>query len=122
MAAWTDDDALFADLREWLTHQGFVVLSDSYAPDSFGNQAVTLARPVAVRLIKDRDQWSVDVCGNDGAWRPLHEWSAQLTGQRTHDFSAAADADRLRRLLEAIEEAARSADPGPGHVTFIDAD
>jgi hypothetical protein len=109
MAAWTDDDAAFADLREWLTRQGFVVLLDSYSPDSFGNQAVTLARPIAVRLVRDRGQWSVDICGEDGAWRPLHEWSHELTGQRTRDFSATAEADRLRRLLRAIEKASGSA-------------
>jgi hypothetical protein len=110
MAAWTDDDATFADLREWLTREGFVVLSDSYSSDSFGNQAVTLARPVAVRLVRDRGQWSVDICGHDGVWRPLHELGHELTGERSGDFSAAAEAARLRSLLGAIETSSGSAD------------
>jgi hypothetical protein len=114
MAAWTDDDALFAELREWLIGQGFVVLSDQYSPDSFGNQVVTLARPIGVRLARDRGQWSVYLCGPDGDWRPLHEWVAELTGERARDFSAAADATHLRTLLSEIEQ--KFGHPDRGHL------
>jgi hypothetical protein len=103
MAAWTNDDALFAELRAWLTGQGFVVLSDQYSADSFGNQVVTLARPVGVRLARDRGEWSVHLCGSDGVWRPVQEWTAEPGAERAQHVSAA-DAKRLRNLLSAIEQ------------------
>lgn len=68
---WNADDAVMADLRAWLEGRGFTVLSDRYDPNSFGNQEVMLARPVAVRLVRDRGQWWVEVAGADGRFREI---------------------------------------------------
>jgi hypothetical protein len=68
---WSDDDQVMADLRNWLVDQGFVVLSDQLS-DSFGNQVVEMARPIGIRLVRDRDQWAIDLLG------PMaigHQWT-----------------------------------------------
>jgi hypothetical protein len=104
MSAWTEDDAVMADLRSWLIDRGYVVLSDNYNPATFGNQAVTFSRPVAIRLGKDRDQWAVQVCGSDGQWRWLGDWSSAFGHGRPRSTSAQEEADRLRALLGDIEE------------------
>jgi hypothetical protein len=93
-----------AELRRWLIDRGFVVLSDEYRSDSFGNQLVTLARPVAFRLVRDRSQWSVEACGSDGQWRWLGDWSAALNHGRPRETSATEEATRLRTLLDEIEQ------------------
>lgn len=79
---WTDDDAVMADLRAWLVEQGFIVVSDRYDPQSFGDQEVTLTRPIAIRLVRDRGQWWVDVLGADGQWAGIQRWREALRGGR----------------------------------------
>ena len=64
---WIDDDGVMAELRSWLVEQGFVVLSDVYDADHFGNQLVELARPIAVRLIRDRGQWGIEIAASGRA-------------------------------------------------------
>lgn len=96
-SAWTADDSIMADLRAWLVEQGFAVLDDRYDPDSFGNQVVTLARPIAIRLLRDRAEWGVELLGSDGKWTWLGHWG----GSRTREpLSAADQAQRLRALVE----------------------
>jgi hypothetical protein len=105
---WTPDDRVMADLRYWLIDQGFTVLSDHYEADLFGNQVVELARPIAVRLIRDRGQWRVEIAGPDGEWSSLDNWAARLTGPRSTSSSAIEQSDLLRRLLPDIELRAQS--------------
>jgi hypothetical protein len=66
---WSHDDATIADLRKWLIEHGFVVVEEQYKPEAFGNQLVTLSRPTAVRLVRDRGDWSIELMGSDGQWR-----------------------------------------------------
>ena len=103
MGGWTEDDAVMADLRQWLVDRGFVVLSDHYSPDVFGNQVVTLSRPVGVRLVKDRGDWAVEVCGQNGEWRRVGDWSDELGHGKPRTTSAEEDAKHLRALLDQIE-------------------
>jgi hypothetical protein len=101
---WTPDDAAMADLRSWLVERGFVVLSDSYDAESFGNQEVVLTRPIAVRLVRDRGRWWVDVLGSDGRWSGIQRWRDALRGSGPQLLSAADQADILRAVLGEIEE------------------
>jgi hypothetical protein len=100
---WTADDAVMADLRSWLVDRGFVVLSDSYDFEAFGNQQVILTRPVAVRLVRDRGQWWVDVLGADGHWSGIQRWRDELRGNGPQMLSAADQAELLRAMLDEIE-------------------
>ncbi len=100
---WTVDDAVMADLRAWLVERGFTVLSDSYDVASFGNQEVTLARPVAIRLVKDRDQWWVEVAGADGRWSSIGRWRDALRGRGPQLLTAGDQAEILREMLDEIE-------------------
>jgi hypothetical protein len=104
---WTSDDAVMADLRTWLVGQGFIVLSDRYDAESFGNQEVTLTRPIAVRLVRDRGQWWVDVLGADGQWTGVQRWREALRGNGRQLMSAAEQADTLREILSEIEQRPR---------------
>jgi hypothetical protein len=98
-----EDEVTIAELRQWLVERGYVVLSDRYEPDAFGNQLITLARPAALRLVKDRGEWAVEVCGRDGQWRWLGDWSAALGHERPSTTSAREESERLRALLDEIE-------------------
>jgi hypothetical protein len=99
------DDEVMAELRNWLGEQGFVVLSDHYDPDHFGNQVVEMARPVGIRLVRDRDQWWIDVLGADGAWSALNSWlDTPGSGQA---LSAADQSRLLREHLADIERQRR---------------
>ena len=100
---WTTDDAVMADLRSWLVERGFVVLSDSYDFEAFGNQEVILTRPIAVRLVRDRGQWWVDVLGADGRWSGIQRWRDALPENGPQFLSAADQADILRALLDEME-------------------
>lgn len=106
----TADDQVMAELRNWLIEQGFVVLADDYHADAFGNQDVTLARPVAIRLVKDRSQSYVEACGRDGQWRPLPVWAEAMGHGRPTDYSAPGEAEHLRRLLGEVERRPDAAD------------
>jgi hypothetical protein len=101
-----------ADLRAWLQDRGFVVLSDHYDPEHFGDQVVQLARPLGIRLVRDRGEWSVDVVGADGEWIDIHRWRGATRSQRSEPPSAAEQAQRLREVLDEIE--APSAPPDVG--------
>ena len=110
---WTADDSVMADLRAWLVDQGFVVLSDSYDSDSFGNQGVVLTRPIAIQLVRDRGEWGVSIAGSDGAWRWLDRWVTELTPGAPQPVSAADQDAALRALLPEIEKRSRETrDPG----------
>src|SRR4249919_4007066 len=101
---WTDDDGVMAELRSWLIEQGFVVLADHYDADRFGNQLVELARPIAVRLVRDRGQWGIDIAGPDGVWSPLSTWVDEVAGTGRGEVRSAADqSELLRALLPRIE-------------------
>ncbi len=104
--AWTDDDKVMADLRNWLSEQGFVVLSDHYDSDHFGNQVVEMARPLGIRLVRDRDKWWVDVLGPDGSWSPLDSYLDPPAGSRREALSAADQSRLLRERLPDIERRA----------------
>lgn len=109
---WTTDDNVMAQLREWLVQQGFVVLSDHYNPDSFGNQEVVLARPIAIRLVRDRSEWGVFVAGSDGKWLPLDRWVKRTTDASAGLVSAIEQDRALRTLLAEIEQRGQG---GVGH-------
>jgi hypothetical protein len=111
---WSDDDQVMAELRQWLGEQGFVVLSDQFDPDHFGNQFVEMARPVALRLVRDRDQWGIDLMGVDGSWSPLDLWLDPTAGSRRVSLSAADQSRLLRASLTEIEHRFSSGDP-PDH-------
>ncbi len=100
---WTADDAVMADLRSWLADRGFVVVRDRYDSESFGNQEVILTRPVAVRLVRDRDEWSVDLMGDDGQWTRIQSRREALRGRGPYLLSATDQADILREMLEEVE-------------------
>lgn len=108
---WTGDDGVIADLRAWLVGRGFVVLSDYYDPASFGNQEVTIALPAAIRLIKDRDQWRVEIAGSDGHWRWVGRWRDALRGKGPQLLSATDQAEILRELLDEIQRHPSPPDP-----------
>lgn len=108
---WTTDDSVMAKLRDWLVEQGFVVLSDRFDSDHFGNQEVVLARPIAIRLVRDRSEWGVFIAGLDGAWLPLDRW-ANPTADGVPPVSASEQDHALRTLLAEIEQRVRS---GRGH-------
>jgi hypothetical protein len=95
---WTADDAILADLRSWLVDQGFAVLDDRYDSEAFGNQIVIFARPIAIRLVRDRSEWGVDLLGPDGQWTWIGYWGGARTSE---PLSAADQAGRLRALLQA---------------------
>jgi hypothetical protein len=111
---WTPDDAVFANLRNWLVEQGFVVLSDHYDPDHFGDQVVELARPIAVQLVRDRSEWGIFIAGADGGWLPLDRWVQAITNARGQVTTAGEQAEALRTFLPEIERRAtgnREPDP-----------
>jgi hypothetical protein len=87
-----------ADLRSWLLDQGFAILDDRYDSQAFGNQIVTFARPIAVRLVKDRSEWGVELLGPDGEWTWIGYWGGSRTSE---PLSAADQSVRLRELLQA---------------------
>jgi hypothetical protein len=81
---WSADDAAMADLRDRLVEQGYVVLDDRYDADAFGNQVVILARPSAIRLVRDRGEWSVQVMGAGATWQGV---STPAGGPETGDLA-----------------------------------
>jgi hypothetical protein len=101
---WSADDAVIADLRTWLVEQGFVVVSDRYDAAAFGDQEIALTRPIAVRLVRDRDQWSIDVLGVDGQWTGIERWRDRSSGSGQRLLSPAEQADILRSTLAEIEQ------------------
>lgn len=106
---WTDDDQEIAELRRWLVEQGFVVLSDQLS-QSFGDQIVEMARPMGIRLVRDRDQWAIDLLGPDGNWSPLDLWLDESAGSRRRALSAAEQSQLLRAHLADIERGASAGD------------
>lgn len=100
---WTADDATMAELRAWLVEQGYVVLFDAYDFASFGNQSVTLSRPLAIRLVRDRGRWAVEMIGADGHWKWIGQWRAELRGAGSQLLTATDQADILREMLAEIE-------------------
>lgn len=105
-SGWTADDAVIADLRSWLVERGFVVVRDHYAPEPFGNQEVILTRPIAVRLVRDRNEWRVDLLGGDGQWTWVRELREELRGPGPHLASATDQAEILREILPEVEDRA----------------
>ncbi len=101
---WTADDAVIADLRSWLVERGFVVVSDRYDAASFGDQEIALTRPIAVRLVRDRGQWWIDVLAADGRWAGIERWRDGSRGSDTRGLSPAEQADILRTKLAEIEQ------------------
>jgi hypothetical protein len=78
----------------WLGESGFIVVSDR-AYESFGNRAVVLVKEsVAVRLMKDRGIWMIDIAGPFGEvpsesadiWFEPKIWRSYL--DRTRPFPA----------------------------------
>ena len=116
--AWSDDDKVMADLRNWLGEQGFVVFSDDYDPDHFGNQVVKMARPVGIRLVRDRGQWWIDLLGPDGTWSPLAGWLNPSADSRREALSAADQSRLLRESLQDIERRAIGEGQASVRVTF----
>jgi hypothetical protein len=106
---WTDDDQEMAELRTWLVEQGFVVLSDQLS-QGFGDQIVEMARPMGIRLVRDRDQWAIDLLGPDGNWSPLDLWLDRTAGSRRRDLSAAEQSRLLRTHLADLERRASAGD------------
>jgi hypothetical protein len=100
---WTEDDAVIARLRAWLGDRGYATLSDHYHVDSFGNQEVVLARPIAIRLARDRGQWQVEVAGKDGQFKEIRRWRDALRESGPQLLSAADQAAILREMLDEIE-------------------
>ena len=94
-----------AELRNWLVEQGFVVLSDRYDPEHFGDQIVQLARPIGIQLVRDRDQWGIYLSGPDGNWLPLEHW-LDPAGSPRDSLSAADQSQLLRARLADIEHRA----------------
>lgn len=107
---WGNDDREMAELRSWLVEQGFVVLSDQYDSDHFGNQIVEMARPVGIRLVRDRGQWRIDLLGPDGNWSPLDRWLDSTAGPRRTSLSVADLSRLLRAHLADIERRASGGD------------
>jgi hypothetical protein len=101
---WTRDDAVMAALRAWLVERGFVVVRDHLTFDSFGDQEVLLTRPIAIRLVRDRGEWLVDVLGRDGQWEDIQGLRRRLRGRGPQLLTAADQADSLRELLDEAEE------------------
>jgi hypothetical protein len=101
---WAADDSTMADLRTWLVEQGFVVVSDRYDAGSFGDQEVTLTRPVAVRLVRDRDQWRIDVLGADGRWTGIESLRDVPRTESSRSLSAVDQAATLRTVLADLEK------------------
>lgn len=105
---WTAGDTVMAELRAWLVERGFIVLRDHYDSASFGNQEVMLTRPIAVRLVRDRGEWRVEVLGADGQWSGIDRWRQASHGTGSQLLSAAEQADILRATLDAIEHGSSS--------------
>lgn len=100
---WTAEDQAIAGLRAWLVEQGFVVLSDRYDPDHFGDQIVELARPIAIRLVRDRNQWAIEIVGSDGEWADLSGWLAEIGKSPGPALSVADQARLLQAALATLE-------------------
>ena len=78
------------DVLGWLSESGFVVVSDR-TYESFGNRTVVLVNePVAVRLMKDRGIWRIDIAGpfaevpseSAGIWFEPKIWRSYLDRTR----------------------------------------
>jgi hypothetical protein len=78
-------------------------LSDRYDSDYFGNQVVEMARPVGIRLVRDRDRWGIDLLGPDGNWAPLDSWMELPAGSNGLGLSAVDQSQVLRARLADIE-------------------
>jgi hypothetical protein len=93
---WTADDAIMADLRSWLVEHGLAVLDDRYEPGTFGDQVVTFARPTAIRLVRERREWSIELHGPEGDWTWIGYWRGS---QVAEGLSAADQSEMLREIL-----------------------
>ena len=87
--------------------EDLVVLSDNYDFEAFGNQEVMLTRPIAVRLVRDRGQWWVDVLGADGRWSGIQRWRDALRENGPQLLLRCDQADILRALLDGWRRAPR---------------
>ena len=106
---WTDDDQAMAELRNWLVEHGFVVVSDRLS-DSFGDQVVEMARPIGIRLVRDRDQWAIDILGPDGDWSPVDLWLERTAGSRRQGLTVAEQSQLLQAHLADIERGGSAGD------------
>jgi hypothetical protein len=63
-----------AESLDWLEHEGFEVVSERGGPgESFGNLLVVLERsPLAVRITRDRGQWSIELAPGRDEYAPLN--------------------------------------------------
>lgn len=60
----SDSPTSIGELLEQLPQVGFNVVAERYSAESFGNRVTVLERdPVAIRMLKDRGIWTVDVAG-----------------------------------------------------------
>jgi hypothetical protein len=59
---------------DWLAQQGFVPIAEQGGPDApFGDMILVFKRSsLAVRIIRDRGQWAVDVAAAGDGFIPLH--------------------------------------------------
>lgn len=86
MSTQADRPTPINEFLEWLSQADFSVMTDRCSPESFGNQITILTRDVlAVRVIKDRSIWNVDIAGphapiTEGGdfWFSIDVWQAYL--------------------------------------------
>lgn len=114
-AAGRPRDQPALDLARWLVTRGYVVQSDEYWPESFGNRLVTLVRgDVRVELNKDRGEWLIGVGSaltpRSGLYEPTL-WQLVLRDAAATEAQPAfaEEATALRAVLPAIEVALRAA-------------
>lgn len=89
-----------------LEAMGFSVIAEQYSEAHFGNQLLELADPSretgnAVRLVKDRGLWSVEIA-LAGRWRGPYEVLLAIDGAR-YSSRALSHEERLRFTLKALE-------------------
>ncbi len=101
-----------AALVGWLTDQGFALVEELRAPESFGNWFLLYERgPCRVRLVRDRGQWILDISGPDrDEWFDVDIWLSCLEGRNppTGPYKLDEHVALLRKSLARIDDALRS--------------
>ncbi len=101
-----------AALVEWLTGQGFALVEEMRAPESFGNWLILYERgPCRVRLVRDRGQWILEIAGPDrDEWFDADIWLSCLEGSNppTGPYNLDEQVALLKKLLARIDDALRT--------------
>lgn len=100
-----------AELWRVLQQEGFLLAEEDYSEADFGNAfGVLLRGKAAVRFVRDRGQWFVEVGGPGGSeWYSPMVWRSYLQGE-VGDASTPAMDQQCRFIVQALDQIVAAVD------------